>query len=356
MVELSQRKKDILTIIVETYTENENLDPIGSSELLKKLGVNVSTATLRNEMAELEELGYLEKTHTSSGRIPTAKGYRLYFDELLVLDDLQGITEFVRSKMEQTKLPKAQACRKVLEELLNKEELNYSALLLEKTAYNSSIAKIVFVPTNNNQGVFILVTNRGQIYHNETYISKNLNIADIERTVAFFDENFHGLLLNDFKNARKIEINNFDFFNYISNSEDIVKFVIINLNKLLADKKEIICPYNILKHSDFSDIRFAQSYLNEINNNNIFQLINFDGEPLPVIGSSNQVNISVKVASEHNTHNISEENISLFKNFSSITAYYSTKEGTGAITVYGPVRMKYKSVIAILSAIVCNLK
>ena len=85
-MELDERKKKILGAIVEEYIDSA--EPVSSGNLLKKSDLNCSSATIRNEMAELEKIGFLEKTHTSSGRIPSQKGYRYYVDELLREDDL----------------------------------------------------------------------------------------------------------------------------------------------------------------------------------------------------------------------------------------------------------------------------
>ena len=78
---LSQRKQKILSAIVESYIENG--EPVSSKNLCNTLNLGVSSATLRNEMAELTEFGYLEQPHTSAGRVPSYKGYRLYINELM---------------------------------------------------------------------------------------------------------------------------------------------------------------------------------------------------------------------------------------------------------------------------------
>ena len=80
-MELSERKKQILRAVVENYIQTA--EPVGSKAIVASAGLKVSSATIRNEMAELENLGYLEQPHTSAGRIPSPKGYRLYVNELM---------------------------------------------------------------------------------------------------------------------------------------------------------------------------------------------------------------------------------------------------------------------------------
>ena len=83
---LDDRKKRILQAVIDEYINSA--EPVSSTSLVEKYGLNYSSATVRNELAELEKNGYLDKTHTSSGRVPSEKGYRFYVDELIKDDDI----------------------------------------------------------------------------------------------------------------------------------------------------------------------------------------------------------------------------------------------------------------------------
>ena len=101
-MELSERKKQILRAVVENYIQTA--EPVGSKAIVASAGLKVSSATIRNEMAELENLGYLEQPHTSAGRIPSPKGYRLYVNELmeehrLTMQEAQKINEALNLKI-----------------------------------------------------------------------------------------------------------------------------------------------------------------------------------------------------------------------------------------------------------------
>lgn len=103
-MELSERKKLILRAVVENYIQTA--EPVGSKAIVESAGLKVSSATIRNEMAELENLGYLEQPHTSAGRIPSPKGYRLYVNELmeqhrLSIQETERINEALHLKMRQ---------------------------------------------------------------------------------------------------------------------------------------------------------------------------------------------------------------------------------------------------------------
>ena len=96
---LDKRKKKVLQAIVEEYINTA--EPVGSKALTKNHGLDCSSATIRNEMAELEKNGYLDKTHTSSGRVPSAKGYRYYVDELLNDNDIsKEEIKYISEKLE----------------------------------------------------------------------------------------------------------------------------------------------------------------------------------------------------------------------------------------------------------------
>ena len=337
---LTDRQKRIMIAVVEGYTESPNAEPIGSSALSLYEGLDVSTATLRNEMALLEEMGYLEKTHTSSGRIPTEKGYRLYVEELMNIDDIQEeLDEQVAQYFENSKLSKKETLSKLVESIVNNKDFNYGAVLLEKTAYNSLIKKIEFVYLKNRRGIFILVTDQGLVLHRETSIPEGINIQSIENTMEF---------LNDFKNAKVINITTDNFFDYISNAPAVLELCLRNIRKLVDDKRTIIGQYNVLNHHDFADLNLAQSYIECLKNGSIYQIVEFDAGPIPVIANDNNAAISIKLGSENN--------LEIMKKCACVTAYFKSKHHTGAITIYGPLRMKYRQVISFLKALVNNMK
>ena len=346
---LTDRQKRIMIAGVEGYTESPNAEPIGSSVLSKYEGLDVSTATLRNEMALLEELGYLEKTHTSSGRIPTEKGYRLYVEELMNIDDLQDeLDEQVAQYFENSKLSKKETLVKLVESIVNNKDFNYGAVVLEKTAYNSLIKKIEFVYLKNRRGIFILVTDHGLVLHREVLIPEGINIQSIENTISFLDEKLHDMLLNDFKNAKVINISTDNFFDYISNAPIVLELCLRNIKKLVDDKTTVIGQYNILNHHDFADLNLAQSYISCLKDESIYQIVEFDAGPIPVIATTEMAGVSIKLGSENN--------LEIMKKCACITAYFKSKHHTGAITIYGPLRMKYRQVITFLKALVNNIK
>ena len=136
--------------------------PVGSRSLAKKPEISFSSATIRNEMADLEELGFIEKTHTSSGRIPSEKGYRYYVDHLfspqkLDQQDIHTIKSiFAERIFELEKI--VQKSAKILSELTN-----YTTIVLGPEVKENKLRKIQIVPLNNETAVAIIVTDTGHV-------------------------------------------------------------------------------------------------------------------------------------------------------------------------------------------------
>ena len=138
---LSDRQKQILQVVIEEYINTA--EPVSSAILVNKYGLDYSSATIRNDMADLEKEGYLEKTHTSSGRIPSAKGYRFYVDELLN-DEKIGLDEiqYIKTKLE-TKVNEIEDLTKITTNTLS-EITHYTTVAIGPEASNNLIKDIKF--------------------------------------------------------------------------------------------------------------------------------------------------------------------------------------------------------------------
>ena len=138
-MELDDRKKRILQAIVNEYIDT--IEPVSSSSLIQKYGLDCSSATVRNEMAELEKIGYLEKTHTSSGRVPSNKGYRFYVDKLLNDKDL-NIDEimYINSRL-QNKVDQMEELTKIATNTIS-EVTHYTTVAIGPSANRQKIEEI----------------------------------------------------------------------------------------------------------------------------------------------------------------------------------------------------------------------
>ena len=157
---LDERKRKILKEIVDEYIETA--EPVSSAIIVEKYESNISSATVRNDMAELEKYGYLEKTHTSSGRVPSAKGYRLYVDELLKYDNISlEEIKYIQEKLE-TKASGIEELTKIATTTLS-EITHYTTVSIGPKTSMQIIEEIKFVLLGTRMLMGIIVTDTGLV-------------------------------------------------------------------------------------------------------------------------------------------------------------------------------------------------
>ena len=170
---LDDRKKKVLKAIVEEYINTA--EPVGSVALTQNEDLKYSSATIRNEMADLEKAGYLEKTHTSSGRIPSEKGYRYYVDELLKDDNISlEEIKYISDKLE-TKANEIEDLTKIATTTIS-EITHYTTLAIGPSTQDLLIEEIKFVLLGPRMLMAIILTNTGMV--KETIIKFDEDITD----------------------------------------------------------------------------------------------------------------------------------------------------------------------------------
>src|SRR5690554_4704600 len=177
---ITSRQKLILKAIIELY--QETAEPVGSKALMSLPYLNFSSATLRYDMANLEELGFLEKTHTSSGRVPSEKGYRYYINHLItrdseVLDTFPLIDKIFKEKS----YSKDTAIKEALKLLSNLT--NYTAIAIGRDLEKATIQKLDLIPITNTEAVLLIVTNLGHVQHQQISISNGLSMNELKEVV-----------------------------------------------------------------------------------------------------------------------------------------------------------------------------
>ena len=169
---LDERKKKILQAIVEEYIETA--EPVSSGSLLEKNDLDCSSATIRNEMAELEKCGYLDKPHTSAGRVPSQKGYRYYVDELLREDKLTlKEINYIKNKLE-TKVNALEDLTKIATTTLS-EITHYTTVAIGPNSNNNLIKDIKFILLGERMLMAVILTENGAI--KETIIKYDEDIT-----------------------------------------------------------------------------------------------------------------------------------------------------------------------------------
>lgn len=327
MVMLTNRQLLILQLTVDDFIKSAQ--PVGSRQLSKKPEAPFSPATIRNEMADLEEMGFLEKTHSSSGRIPSEKGYRFYVDHLLKekkpnREDSKLLSSiFQDSFMETEELIRKSAT--IISELTN-----YTSILLGPDSSMHRVKRFSIVPLDIQTAVAIIVTDNGHVENRIFNIPKGFTASDIEKMVNILNERLIGtplshlqkMLLQETKGILEMHIDRADEL-YSS----FQKAVAISPEERLYFGGKM----NMMNQPEFTDIDKMKMFFDFIEK----------GTPATTFFNDIRTGIAVRIGSENN-HNAMED-------LSVITATYSAGDDlSGSIAIVGPTRMDYGRVITLL--------
>lgn len=324
---LTDRQLLILQVIVDDFIRSAQ--PVGSRSLSKKEEISLSSATIRNEMADLEEMGFIEKPHTSSGRVPSEKGYRYYVDHLLspqVLNnqDISIIQSIFAEKIFEFETI-IQRSAKILSEMTN-----YTSIVLGPAVNVNKLKKIQIIPLNKETAVAILVTDTGHVENRTVSLPASMDAGDLEKTVNILNDRLSGAPLSELHDKiykevamlLKQHIHNYDFM--LHNIAETFKVPI-------SEKLFFAGKTNMLTLPEFHDIDKVR---------NLFMMIDQE-EWISNLIRSKSAGINVKIGSEN-------EN-SVMEDCSLITATYSAgTEKLGTIAILGPTRMEYSRVISLL--------
>jgi heat-inducible transcriptional repressor len=327
---LTDRQLLILQVIVDDFIRSAQ--PVGSRSLSKKEEISFSSATIRNEMADLEELGFIEKTHTSSGRVPSEKGYRYYVDHLIApqnLDkkDIHSIKSIFAERIyELEKI--VQKSAKILSELTN-----YTSIVLGPAVSINKLRKIQIVPLNTDTAIAIIVTDTGHVENRMFKFPASMDVGELEKLVNILNERLVGVPLTDlndkiFREVASLLRQHIQHF-------DIMLHALADTFKMPTNEKLFFGgKTNMLSQPEFHDVNKIRNLLKMMDQEDgVYELI-----------SKNPTGINVKIGRENN--NSAMENCSL------ITATYSVGfEKLGTIAILGPTRMEYSRVIGLLDVI-----
>ncbi len=326
---LTDRQLLILQVIIEDFIQSAQ--PVGSRSLSKKEEIAFSSATIRNEMSDLEELGFIEKTHTSSGRVPSEKGYRYYVDHLLspqVLktNELQLLKSVYAERIYELEKVVQKSAR-ILSELTN-----YTAIVLGPKVKDHKLKKIEIVPLNTETAIAIIITDTGHVENKLISLPSSVDIDEIEKMVNILNERLTGVPIVDLKNKIYKEVAVL-LKQHIHNYESLMATLTESFTTNESAKLFFGGKTNMLRQPEFHDIHKVQSLLSMIEQEQgFYDLI-----------KQNPEGITVKIGREN--QNTTLEDCSL------ITATYSVgTDQFGTLAILGPTRMEYSRVITLLSA------
>jgi len=236
---LSERQKIVLKLIVEEFVRTA--EPVGSRTLSKLL--EFSPATIRNEMADLEEDGYLEKTHSSSGRVPSEKGYHYYVDTLMKEDDttidLSIIDDLFKGGVK-SKEALIEESMRLLSELTN-----YTTLALGSQARFATVKKIELVPLYENTGLLIVITN---------HMPEGTNIEDAKQVVNILNDLLKDIPISQVSEKLHYEIETQNIESLLAYNENILEAFLDAFTQFTESKFYLSGQSNMLYQPEFSDL------------------------------------------------------------------------------------------------------
>ncbi len=327
---LGSRQKDLLKAIVEEHIKTAR--PVGSKSLCKRF--KCSSATIRNDMAFLEELGYLEKTHISSGRIPSEDGYRYYVDNLMKPKEISGEDMLkLQTIFSNNKLSLNDAIIKSLE--IVSDITNYTSIVLGKASVNSFLKKVEIIPLDEKSLVAVVITDKGYVQNKTVELTEKVDPVEIMKTTELLNKMLVGTPINEVSKRLEYEIKPI-IGNYVKNYEILYNAFYEALSNFSADKDvHFSGKANILKQPEFSTVDDIKNIISKFESEDVVSKIE---------GTDNEVKVYIGKDSEF------DDNVTIVK------TKYKTESKEGTIAIIGPKRMQYDRVVTMLELIKSHIE
>ena len=326
-MQLDERKYQILQAIIDDYIMTAM--PVGSRTISRKSGVGYSPATIRNEMSDLEELGYLAQPHTSAGRVPSNKAYRLYVDPLLKTVKL---TQDERERMHEHLVDKSKRVEGVIRSAANvlSDATKYTSVIVAPKLGTLRIKHVQLVPVAEKTALMIIVTNAGIVKDavirvpeglsaDELYsISRMLTEKLAEKPLEAVRQQFAEMLRNNAENRRLLG----------------EALQVIEKKLETGDQSDVIIggSSNLLGYPEYADVNKARNFLAVLESKDTIR---------KVLSRDGSMEVTIRIGPENQAPELSDCSI--------VTASYRVGDhSTGTLGIIGPTRMNYNRVISVL--------
>ncbi|CCI86221.1 heat-inducible transcriptional repressor HrcA [Lactobacillus gigeriorum] len=329
---LTERQELILKTIIQDFTKKH--EPVGSKTVMSQLPIKVSSATIRNEMAVLEDKGLIEKTHSSSGRVPSSDGYRYYLDHLV--EPLQLPEAVYQKIVYQLDRPFHQVNEIVQEAAKILSDLtNYTAFAEGPESYDVMVTGFRIVPLSRRQIMAILVTSDGNIQNQIYALPHHIHGDEIEKAVRMINDELVGKTLKQITPTllKKLSLQQIGG----EHASDLLSLVQDVIKDAASEQMYVDGQINLLNNSSLNNVKDIRS---------LYELVGHDDLMSSLMDSSSfddsgSYPIKVRLGSELPND--------LLKDYSLLTAEYNVGEhGKGTIALLGPTNMPYSEMIGLL--------
>ena len=325
---LEERKKRVLQAIIEEYIKTA--EPVSSNAIINLEGLECSSATIRNEMAELEKMGYIEKTHTSSGRVPSAKGYRFYVDELLEEDkiSLEEI-KYISDKLE-TKVNEIEDITKIASSTIS-EITHYTTVSIGPNTEVQKIENIKFVLLSNRMIMAVILTDTGLVRETIIKFDEDITENQVETLNYMFNNKLKGEPITKIdKPLEKYLVEEMQY------SVNLIKPIIEQMKKVVEEEKFHLEGANrLFELPEFNSLEIAKNFINILDEKELMT---------DMLSTGFAQDINVYIGEENEKEELKDFSIVTFK-------HRIGNKDLGTIGIIGPKRMDYAKVISVMKYI-----
>ena len=330
---LDDRKKKVLQAIVEEYINTA--EPVSSNALISKYGLECSSATIRNEMADLEKKGLLDKMHTSSGRVPSAKGYRYYVDELLKDDNISlEEVKYISDKLE-TKVNEIEDLTKITANTIS-EITHYTTVTIGPKTDEQIIKEIKFVLLGSRMILAVIMTDTGMVKETIIKFDEDVNEKQVETINYMFNNKLKGKPIETINQPLEEYL-----YNEMKGMVGVIKPIITQIKKVLFEENEIHLQgaRKELDLPEFNSLQVAKNFMNILDEKELIA---------DMLNSGFAEDINVYIGGEDEKEQLKDFSVVTFK-------HKIGNKDMGTIGIIGPKRMDYDKVVGTLNSLMSQL-
>lgn len=326
---LDERKRKVLQAIVEEYINTA--EPVSSHALLEKYGLNCSSATIRNEMADLEKMGYLDKVHTSSGRIPSAKGYRFYVDELMQ-DDKISLDEikYISEKLE-TKVHEIEDLTKITANTIS-EITHYTAVTIGPKTSDQIISELKFVLLGSRMMLAVIMTESGMVKETIIKFDDDITEKQVQTINYMFNNKLKGKSIEEINEPLEKYL-----YKEMKDSVKVIKPIITQIKKALFEDEKVYLEgaRQELDLPEFNSLEVAKNFMSVLDEKDLMA---------DMLNSGFADDINIYIGEENEKEELKDFSVVTFK-------HKVDNKDMGTIGIIGPKRMDYAKVISVMKYI-----
>ena len=324
---LTDRQKLILKAIIEEYVISN--EPVGSKMLTEKPYLDFSSATLRYEMQHLEETGYLRKTHTSSGRVPSEEGYRFYVDNLVIRDEnVCEYYKYIDEILENNLFSNSEKVKKIADFI--SDLTGYYTSIITYPNDSAKVLRLEIVPLSKNEAVLLIVTSTGNVESEIINIPDGYNMDDLLKLIQVFDNAMYGHSIYEIRDVLSNEASKPRIRQMVDFRDDILNFMIKAFSGFLKGYSTSSGLSRLFNQPEFQDHKTMQKIVKAI-----------DEEILKGYREYSNGGITIHVGRENLAEGLDECSVIM-------VPFNVADTENGLITVVGPMRMNYRACIPLL--------